>query len=720
MSSAVTAQSERMIVKGRRVALAPGVDRSAWCERLAAPDRLLAGARRAHTSHSARVDVVAIDGASVAIKQFPPRTLIQRIGDRQQGAPARRAFDAALHLDAHGIGTPRPIAAVDGGPGDESGGWLMTEWLGHYQSFKAILIDRLTNGGEAPALVALLRVVARAVRAMHDAGVFHRDMGNQNILLGQDADGRYDAPVFIDLNRARIYREVSMGQRAFDLSRITLPSDLRRILHELYFDARPPCHFRRAELWQRGGFAVHTATRTLRHPLRTWRNRNRSETDYPGPRDLWIWDPLSVQAVAALRGAERRCVMNKGDWAVMLWASIRKALPIRRLAARLADQAFQDPVAMRGRIGLAISGRAASAAFEDACLAELGPVHVLARFYAHQSATAWDATADRLRRLHEQGHAITVVLVQDRRAVKDAERWRGFVTAVLARVGDVASELQVGQAVNRTKWGIWKLREYGSLAQVAAEIAATRPGLRLLGPAVIDYEPYYLLGLLRRLPPAVHFSGVGHLLYVDRRGAPENRQGKRDTLGKLAVLRAITRLSPRSDDRLVITETNWPLAGTGVYSPIGSPYLYTGQPVEGGVDERTYGIYMIRYLLIAICSGLADRVCWWRLSAHGFGLVDDKDPRAPRKRPAYDMLVQFVRQVGQATFVERPATAPGVYAYRFTRGAAGSVIIAYAEERATDRSLSRPFAEIRDASGRAMKSFDGQLPADGAPVYLVG
>jgi hypothetical protein len=707
------------VLEGRRIRLAPGVDRSAWSDRLGALDTFLAGANCVHTSHSAQVDVVEVDGEPVAIKRFPSRSAIQRMGDRHCGGPARRALDRAVYLQEHGIGTPRPIAAVEGGEGDDSGGWLVTEWLGEHRSFKDFLVELLSAGGEAPQLVALLRVVSEAVRTMHDAGLFHRDMGNQNILLRRDADGGFHPPVFIDLNRARVCGEVSMRQRACDMSRIHLPSDLRRIFQEIYFDARPPKAFSRAESCYRTRFAFHTATRTFRHPVRTWRNRGKQHDDYPPFRDLWIWDPCSVQAVAALRGKERRRLMSKRDWAAMLTQSLLWGLPVKREMARLLTNAFRAPVEMAGRIGVAISGNPATVAFENDCLEELGQPHLLARFYAHESESEWDATAQRLLRLHAAGHTITIVLVQDRRAVNEPERWRTFVRAVLERVGSIVEDVQVGQAVNRTKWGIWSAREYAGLVDIAADVARSYAGVRLLGPSVIDFEPHYLLGMLGALSPGMKLDGVGHLLYVDRRGAPENRQGRYDTLGKLALLRAVARLSPDTDERLVITETNWPLDGTGIWSPICSPYLFSGQTVAGGVDERTYGHYMIRYLLSALCSGLADRVCWWRLCAHGFGLVDDKDPAQPRKRPAYHMLLHFIRQVGQATFTGCPETAPGVHAYSFTGGPAGEFTIAYAEEGARDRRLSLSCKQVTDAQGGAIDSFDGELPADGGPVYLV-
>ncbi|MDP6491005.1 MAG: lipopolysaccharide kinase InaA family protein, partial [Kiritimatiellia bacterium] len=701
------------IVEGRRIVLAPGVERDTWLDRLARLDESLAGAKRVHASHSALVDVVEWDGVATAIKRVPSRTALQHMGDRYRGSPARRALECGIYLQQHGIGTPRPIAAVEGGDdGAAAGGLLVTEWLGTHVSFKDCLVALLSEGGEAPEIVALLRVVAESIRAMHEAGFVHRDLGNQNILVCRE-EGRFHSVALIDLNRGRIRRSVSLQERALDLSRIYLPSDLRRIFQEIYFDAPPPAAFRRAEAARRLRFAVHTGTRKFRHPLRTWRNRNKQQDDYPPPRDLWIWDPRSVQAVAALRGKDRRRLMSKRDWLDILLASARSALPVQREAKQLLDNAFQAPVEMAGRIGIAISDTPATATFEDGCLVELGPLHVLARFYAHQSEVEWKATARRLTHLHSTGHSISLVLVQNRRAVKDLSRWRAFVAFVLERVGGIATDIQVGQAVNRTKWGVWSSRDYAGLVRTAAEVARAYPDVKLLGPAVIDFEPHYLAGMLAALPDGLTLNGVGHLLYVDRRGAPENRQGRYDTLGKLAILRAIARLAPQTDDRLVITETNWPLADTGIWSPICSPYLYKGQAVAGGVDELTYGTYMIRYLLIALCSGLAERVCWWRLCAHGFGLVDDKDPEHPRKRPAYEMLLHFVRQVGQATFTHRPDTPSGVHAYSFSGGPSGSFTIAYVEKNAGSRRLELPFRQALDACGRTIESFGGELPADG-------
>ncbi len=51
---------------------------------------------------------------------------------------------------------------------------------------------------------------------------------------------------------------------------------------------------------------------------------------------------------------------------------------------------------------------------------------------------------------------------------------------------------------------------------------------------------------------------------------------------------------------------------------------------------------MARYLEITLTSGFVSRVYWWRLCAHGFGLVDDLDPKNPRPRPAFFKLKEML------------------------------------------------------------------------------
>src|SRR5690606_4205488 len=112
------------------------------------------------------------------------------------------------------------------------------------------------------------------------------------------------------------------------------------------------------------------------------------------------------------------------------------------------------------------------------------------------------------------------------------------------------------------------------------------------GPAAIDFEYHYVPALMQELP-ARTFDAMSHHLYVDRRGAPENPQGSFALLEKLALAKALARTCKAfRSPRLVISEVNWPLAGTGCHSPVAAPYVLPTQSQWAlGVDEETYADY---------------------------------------------------------------------------------------------------------------------------------
>jgi hypothetical protein len=247
-----------------------------------------------------------------------------------------------------------------------------------------------------------------------------------------------------------------------------------------------------------------------------------------------------------------------------------------------------------------------------------------------------------------------VALVQDRNAIRFPRQWEGFVERAGGALSGFVEGFEVGHAINRVKWGIWNYEEYAQLLRPFADWSERFPQIPLLGPAGIDFEFPRILPLLDRLPAGMRWSAYTHHMYVDRRGGPENAQSGYDTVGKLAMARAVARLHPACEERVVVSEVNWPLAGTGVWSPVGSPYLSPGpRHNDPSVDEETYAVYLRRYLLMALCSGMADRVYWWNLAAHGFGLIDDRAEGGWRPRPGYHAFRELVEQTREATFERR-------------------------------------------------------------------
>lgn len=703
-------------VNGVDLFLAPGIEQEAWTNHLRALSARSRTSDAEHESHSSRVQRLTLAGKAYALKTFPCQSRWKDRIDRFRGSRARRSLQVGVLLQEARVGTPAPVACVERWDGHRLvENLLVTAWAENCRSFKDVLIAAYTDYADSPTIMNLLKRVAVEIRKMHDAGIAHRDLGNQNILIPNRIN---ESPQFIDLNRARRLASLSSKERAFDLSRIHLPSNLRRILMEMYFDARAPRALIKLERRYRRRFAFHTATRRLRHPLRTLRQKpNQPQNQYPAPRDLWIWDPCSAQPIGAWKRRDRNRLIHKRDLLCMASATVMQLTPARMRARRLKTQAYQKPVHMAQRVGLAVHENSELGRMEAARLKSFPPLHLFARFYAHESPEQWMRLADRLERYKDRGHGISVGLVQDRRSVRDISRWKRLLDAVLPRIGGFAEEIQIGQAPNRVKWGIWQFEEYARMADAVASAVAAYPHLRLMGPSVIDYEPYYLCGLLASLPGSVRFNAVSHLLYVDRRGAPENEQRGPNTLSKIALLRAITERSSNTENRLVLSEVNWPLENTGIWSPICSPYLFSGQVVDGGVAEATYAHYMIRYFLIALCSGLADRVIWWRLTAHGFGLIDERHPDGPRCRPAFYAFRRFAELMDDAVFEEK-LEGKELHGFRFTSPHHGRFLIAYAQQGAEALHLDVSCSRMTSLHDGSSIPFEGAIPADGVPRVL--
>lgn len=719
-----TAQS--LTLSGARVLLLPEFDDPAVRalltdieSRVAAPAALVLHAGRNRT---VKLDLELSSGRSLAvvIKTFGTQSVFKDWNDMRRGTKAERSFRVAARLHEAGVGTPAPVACVERWAGHKLlASHFISLFAPDLTCFRDELVRLYRTDPLCSKLIGLLQTVADAVRAMHHAGVQHNDLGNQNIMLRRSGPAGWGDVQFVDLNRARLRSALSMHAVARDLSRITLPSDFLRVFFEMYFQAPPPKAFLRWERHYRRRFAWHTCTRRWRHPLRERKaSAGASVAAYPDPRDIWIWDDRSAQAISTLVSRDRRKLHSATNALHMAGAVASGVLPVWREYRALQRQLFTAPVEFDGCVGVAVEPRPDSFQQEQRWLAELGKVPVLVRFYHHATPEDCAFTAQAARQLVAAGHPLAIALVQDRRAVLDPSSWRNFLVRTLEQVGELAEWAEVGHAINRVKWGLWDLRDYLKLLAPVLELRGRYPRVRWLGPAVIDFEYHQLMAVLKLLPPDFRFDALSHHLYVDRRGAPENFQGKFSLVEKCALARAIAACSPAVEQRLIISETNWPLAGTGVWSPVGSPYTSPGLRFnDPSVSEQDYADYMLRYLVLALASGMVERVYWWRLAARGYGLIDDSPahPAGWRLRPAYHQLRVFLRHCGRATFLERRALPDGACYFLFR--AADDTCFAFAYAHPAPVAFRPPFkfGVVCDALDQLISS-PSQLT--GSPLYL--
>ncbi|WP_152184669.1 glycosyl hydrolase [Sulfurimonas indica] len=268
---------------------------------------------------------------------------------------------------------------------------------------------------------------------------------------------------------------------------------------------------------------------------------------------------------------------------------------------------------------------------------ELGVESILTRF------KLWEM--EKLPQLKEflskyKNKKITLKILQDRENIEDLALLRENLTQIFQELDDIVDIFEIGSTINRAKWGFFSVREYLAFYKVAFNLKQKQfPNIKIIGSDVIDFEFHYTAHTLFNFCKC-KYDGIAALLYVDRRGAPENTQLGFSLTDKLALLSTMVWLSPKTKQELHITEVNWPLSGTAPYAPT-SEYEC--------VSEEVYANYMLRYYLLAFASQQVDSVSWHQLIAPGYGLVDNRD--SIKKREAFYVYKQMIQTLQNAQFL---------------------------------------------------------------------
>ena len=236
---------------------------------------------------------------------------------------------------------------------------------------------------------------------------------------------------------------------------------------------------------------------------------------------------------------------------------------------------------------------------------------------------------------------ITVAILQDREHITSPSLTKDHLSQIFHTLDGICDNYIIGSTINRAKWGFFSVNEYLNFYAIAYDLKRKHfPHLKLIGSNVIDFEYHFTTHTLFNLTK-VKFDALGSLLYVDRRGAPENTQMGFNLLGKINFLYSLIRLSPKTSNSLIITETNWPLKGTAPYAPTSEHEC---------VSEEDYAMYMVRYYLLAFASQKVSCVYWHQLIAPGYGLIDNREGII-QKRSAFEAYKIMVSHLGDATFV---------------------------------------------------------------------
>ena len=309
-------------------------------------------------------------------------------------------------------------------------------------------------------------------------------------------------------------------------------------------------------------------------------------------------------------------------------------------------------------------------------------------------------------------YRILVVILQDRRTIENPGELEGHLERIFESLSDLVCFYQIGNAVNRLKWGFVSQEEWFEFFRIAWNLRNRKfPEIKLLGGTVIDFDP---LDHCRSLHNgfAMEYDGYAALLYVDRRGAPENRQMGFDLVGKIELLSEImkgsSKLAPARSG-LWITEVNWPIRDTGPHSPA------LGASQVGEVEQLHY---LVRYYLLALATGKVEACYWHQLVAPGYGLIDNRGATV-RERAAFRGFATLCRLFNGAR-IERFSTQDELGHYQLTARKEGNETVAlWCHDRET--TIPMPVGkQYVDIEGRASSVTAGQpVTIGGSVIYLV-
>ena len=416
----------------------------------------------------------------------------------------------------------------------------------------------------------------------------------------------------------------------------------------------------------------------------------------------FAWNELADQPhnVAPRRERLRHHLKRAGGYAELVSSNFAAALPALRHYRRYMRTFHQKPVALGQPFGVSCApAREKNEEVVESLLAA-GVRQTLVRLpsWERENLPRFEAFMRLLRRAEIN---VVAALLQRREDVLNPAAWEGFLADVFSGFSSLCSFFEIGHAWNRTKWGVWDHREYIGLAQPAVALAK-KYGVGVVGPAVIDFE-FHLYPVVLK---AVAFDKVSSLLYVDRTGAPENAQFGWTTAKKVALWKAVVDSSIGGGRECWITEMNWPLQGTGEFSPA---------PGKPSVTEEEQANFLVRYFVICSASGLVEKIYWWQLVAPGYGLIDSRE-KPWRKRPSYFALANMVRRLEGSQFMGRVQEA-GAEIFLFRKGG-DEFAVCWTRKGVIDYLFPRTPKHVLGRDGEDLKLGGEKIRIEERPQYV--
>ncbi len=425
-------------------------------------------------------------------------------------------------------------------------------------------------------------------------------------------------------------------------------------------------------------------------------------------KETFRWNPYADQPhnVAPKKDRLRFHFKHAGSYFSLIFSNLRKLVPGLGLYRKYRKFQYREKVRIKDPFAVAVSPYRHRNEDVVSYLEETGAVKTLVRIASWEEGQ-FEKIEALLILLKERGFDIIFAILQQRDDVLFPEKWEDFLEAVFSRFKKFSPYFEIGHAWNRSKWGIWDYTEYLSLSERAVPLA-NKHNVKLVGPAVIDFEFHLYPPVLKKVP----FDVASSLLYVDRMGAPETKQSGWDTSKKLALLRATVDVCLK-EKPLWITEFNWPLKDTGKYSPA------SGKP---NVTEKEQADYLIRYCVLCLATGFVERIYWWQLVAPGYGLIDSRE-EPWRKRPSFFAFKTMVSLLKGSEF-QGKIDHQMAEIFVFHRQEERFVVVwtkdlsFWGRSLALDAFLPGRCVRIKSRDGEEIPVTEGQIKIDGSPKYV--
>ncbi len=476
---------------------------------------------------------------AVVVKQFRNLGLRSRWSRRLKGSKATRSWRAAQAVVDAGVPTPAPILLIESEAIDGPSFFVsekIPDCIEARYFFRALQEGKHRQVFPQVEADILIGTIGQMLRRLHDAGIWHRDVSVGNLLIVPGDRASAPPTVYlIDLNRSQLDRPLTTDRRTRDLCRLRIfDPHLQEVLLRSYWGkGEADASFKRGlyRLYFHGFLVKNWTKDALRSPFRWVKSLFVSRGHHahipPPPegasnRNLVVWDHLSDQPHQHAGRWQRLGVRlgDSGHHAREVGTALTSLPRARRRYRELKEGLYREPVRWDGLgVGMRPINEHSEAALVS--LEALGIKRVLLRLHP------WQEDHDReerlARELHGRGIELLFALPQNRDLVRDRGRWKAAVEQLADRFSPLAEIFRLARRSIAASGAFGTTRSISTGWPMPSRILRRHEGVRILGPAVIDYE--FIAWRESSTPWRRRaFDIVSSLLYVDSAEAPENRQ----------------------------------------------------------------------------------------------------------------------------------------------------------------------------------------------------